>query len=443
MRSWDTPAGRMILLDSEYCYEELVPTLEEVDGKFYLDHNWGVSLIAPIFTKLSQCLNDIICFEKNIVLHILRSRSLLESSSQTVESLDRETIIKIFKKNFESVKTFSDMERVFNGLRAVVDSGLIEDLRAKDSLFDFLNKKDATALQSLFNLNYFFNFRLHNPSEQISVSKGGVVFNYSKQVVGLQIRGGDSEEYLHHVIELENLQVLNLVNAKIRELPESIGKLTSLKQLNVSNIKLETLESISNRTRLSINYIRPHFKESKNNIQHLPDSIKNLKNLESLNLSGNQITEIKGLDRLKNLRELSFFGCKISEIKNLDQLTNLTSLDLGNNQIAEIKGLETLTKLKSLNLGDNQITEIKGLETLTLLNRLDLTSNEIPEVKGLGALSRLNWLSLLHNPVVPGYSLFVDWEKQSNIFKELNIVIYGKYIAPKDVQKLVEYCKTI
>ena len=49
--------------------------------------------------------------------------------------------------------------------------------------------------------------------------------------------------------------------------------------------------------------------------------------------SGNQITEIKGLESLSNLQDLFLYDIQITEIKNLEALANLQRLELYGNQI--------------------------------------------------------------------------------------------------------------
>ena len=76
--------------------------------------------------------------------------------------------------------------------------------------------------------------------------------------------------------------------------------------------------------------------------------------VETLYLSGNQLTNVKGLEKL----------------------TQLTELWLNNNQLTDVKGLEKLTKLTYLGLGGNKLTDVpKELEKLTQLTYLSLTNN--------------------------------------------------------------------
>ncbi|MDB9449068.1 leucine-rich repeat domain-containing protein, partial [Dolichospermum circinale] len=67
---------------------------------------------------------------------------------------------------------------------------------------------------------------------------------------------------------------------------------------------------------------------------------------------------------------------KVAKTRNCSQanqtLTKLTTLDLSVNQISDIKPLSNLTKLTSLYLGENQISDIKPLSNLTNLTALSL-----------------------------------------------------------------------
>ena len=57
-------------------------------------------------------------------------------------------------------------------------------------------------------------------------------------------------------------------------------------------------------------------------------------------------------------------------------LEKLTHLFLGEgNQLTNVKGLEKLTQLKVLDLNSNQLTDVKGLEKLTQLEKLNLQGN--------------------------------------------------------------------
>ena len=109
--------------------------------------------------------------------------------------------------------------------------------------------------------------------------------------------------------------------------------------------------------------------------------ISSLTSLKYLDLSKNQITEIKDLENLKSLEWLYLSNNLITEIKGLDSFKYLWCLDLCNNLITKITNLENVDFLENIELVGNLITEIKDLENLK-------------------SLRRLKWLNLESNPII-------------------------------------------
>ena len=123
-----------------------------------------------------------------------------------------------------------------------------------------------------------------------------------------------------------------------------------------------------------------------------------LEKVRSLSLEGNQLTDVKGLEKLTWLKELRLYDNKLTSVKGLEKLTQLKVLWLYGNKLTDVKSLEKLTELRELYLGNNQLTSVKGLEKLTQLTRLSLADNQLTDVKGLEKLTQFLTLSLQWNP---------------------------------------------
>ncbi|MBL7724831.1 MAG: leucine-rich repeat domain-containing protein, partial [Chitinophagaceae bacterium] len=196
--------------------------------------------------------------------------------------------------------------------------------------------------------------------------------------------------------ECKNKGPLNFLS----KLPNDLYRLKNLKFLRISGfhefgLSNWDIETIPTKT-LPVSLV--YLDLSYNQITEIK-GLDKLSGLTSLNLSDNQITEIKGLDKLSGLTSLNLSDNQITEIKGLDKLSGLTSIALSGNQITEIKGLDKLSGLTSIALSGNQITEIKGLDKLSGLTSLDLDSNQITEIKGLDKLSGLTSLDLDSNQI--------------------------------------------
>jgi len=129
------------------------------------------------------------------------------------------------------------------------------------------------------------------------------------------------------------------------------------------------------------------------------EGLRELTELEVLDLYNNEITEIKGFEKLIHLKSLLLSANNISKIENLDNLKNLESLLLSANNISKIENLDNLEKLWSLSLGDNMISKIKNLNNLIAIEQLDLSGNRITKIKGLDTLERLSELDLANNKI--------------------------------------------
>ncbi len=115
---------------------------------------------------------------------------------------------------------------------------------------------------------------------------------------------------------------------------------------------------------------------SKDLIELLPE-IKQLTGLTTLDLSGNQISDIAVLGQLSGLTKLNLSGNQISDIAVLGQLSGLTTLYLIGNQISDITVLAQLTGLTTLYLSVNQISDIAVLKELKKLRYVYLEGNPI------------------------------------------------------------------
>ncbi len=119
---------------------------------------------------------------------------------------------------------------------------------------------------------------------------------------------------------------------KVKTIPESIGRLSNLFEIDVSD----------------------------NNISTLPDSLFNLMNLTYLRLDNNNISSLSS--RIKNLKKIKFIYFSNNPLKKIPEticeLNKLESLDLQNTMIVELpKCIDSMQSLEWIDVSGTQLTE--------------------------------------------------------------------------------------
>ncbi len=121
---------------------------------------------------------------------------------------------------------------------------------------------------------------------------------------------------------------------------------------------------------------------SSEDLDWLPDTITNLRNVERLFLDNNQLTSLPdNLGEFENLKELHLKNNFIEELPESFGRLLIYYLDLSDNLIENFpKSIEYLDKLSYLNLSGNNIRFIpEYLSNMSNLKYLNLKDNELSE----------------------------------------------------------------
>ncbi|KAL5244269.1 hypothetical protein ACI65C_011679 [Semiaphis heraclei] len=126
-----------------------------------------------------------------------------------------------------------------------------------------------------------------------------------------------------------------------------------------------------------------------------------LSRLVFLDVYGNQLERITGLESLNNLRVLLLGKNRIKRIEGLKTLHRLEVLDLHGNQLTQVGGLQSQGELKVLNLAGNQIKVLGSLDLAGLrsLRELNLRRNRLKCLLGFSETPQLTKLFLSNNEI--------------------------------------------
>lgn len=100
--------------------------------------------------------------------------------------------------------------------------------------------------------------------------------------------------------------------------------------------------------------------------------------LEELNVSDNQINQVKGIPY--TVRRLWAQDNCLTGLTSWVELSNLQHLDISRNDIDSLDGLRDLVHLRTLKVDDNKIQSLQGLSHLDGLMELSAARNEIEDV---------------------------------------------------------------
>ena len=127
--------------------------------------------------------------------------------------------------------------------------------------------------------------------------------------------------------------------------------------------------------------------------------LSSLTNLSALRINNNDISDLTTLSSLTSLRSLYMNNNRVSDLSPLGSLVGLDTLEMSNNEISDLTPLHTLTALRRLHLNNNRIDDLTPLHTLTGIHTLRLEDNQIGNLSGLQSLTVLTSLQLNNNRI--------------------------------------------
>ncbi len=112
-------------------------------------------------------------------------------------------------------------------------------------------------------------------------------------------------------------------------------------------------------------------------------NLKHFKNLKTLKLNDNFITDLSALSGLVGLKELYFSNNAVNDLAFLENINGLEKLTAVNNNIKDISVLSDMTELRNVYLQDNFITDISALKNCEKLKYIGFDENQLRSVEAL------------------------------------------------------------
>jgi leucine-rich repeat protein SHOC2 len=224
------------------------------------------------------------------------------------------------------------------------------------------------------------------------------------------------------IFESEKLRILELGFNQLKAFDERLTKLPNLVELSLSggmqsakswellSLKRDLSErdssSIYNQIEFLPNSIRQltalKLLDLRNNrLKSIPNEIGELKALETLQLQGNCLKELPlEIGRLENLKLLDLYSNYLYRLPELFELAQLEKLQVFNNELIALPAsIGKCKSLKYLMASDNQLEYIPSqIKSCLALERLDLKANKLHDLpSSIQQLESLKQLDLSYN----------------------------------------------
>lgn len=268
------------------------------------------------------------------------------SDLKTLKALKQDMYIS-FPKKYSMAFKKNDCKSMYKYLQTVTDLGLSGNQADKvSSLADYPDLHQIDWIDNISLLRYFPNLqKIDLSTNEIDSLKPLEKMVHLRE---LDIIGNPVIDFTP-LVKLKNLERLEISNSEIADI-KAIGQIPSLKSLTIYSDGLKDI---------------------------LP--LGNLANMERLSVSSDEITDICVLNTLVNLKELDIEGCsKVSDISCLKDLKQLEKLNINNTAVKTIDVVKNYKNLVVFN-GNDTMQDMSSLVGLLKLETADTNSNNLLE----------------------------------------------------------------
>jgi internalin A len=186
---------------------------------------------------------------------------------------------------------------------------------------------------------------------------------------------------------------LNLSNCDLSELPKTLIKLTWLKELNLSNNRdLSELSTIKNLVQLQILNI------SNTKVSDL-SPVKDLTQLQILYVSNTQVSDLAPIKNLAQLQILYVYNTQVSDLAPIKNLAQLQMFSVSDTQIGDLAPIKGLAQLKALNVFNTKVRDLSPVKDLTQLQKLDVSNTKVSDLSPVKDLTQLQILYVSNTQV--------------------------------------------
>ena len=352
--------------------------------------SYGLNLASMgSLSKLSNV--EIVCTKEDIPPEAIKSKFLknLDVSHHSVKS--KYTLPEIPSKLLQSLEvrshkltaaTLAEWKRLRELRVSITDiKGITEELSSCLKRLEVLDVGDSSTV-TIPKLLCCHRLKCFNLT-QAPFDVWSPILPRLLNLTDLKVSGSHLSTFPDILLELKQLNILNISNNDITDLPSEWSS-TCLKHLNVADNSLNCASAYGAIVNLMV---LETLNLSGNGLNKFPTSVLYLKYLRSLDMSDNPLSEFPmSMQAIQTLEIFKGSACKLHEFPMfLLKLRKIRSIELDGNMIKAIPSGWIMPSLKDLSLDNNKGLQISShtLSGAGTLKRLALKSCALKEVPKL------------------------------------------------------------
>jgi len=331
-------------------------------GRRRLKRNPGFGKQTDVLVASGKSLEKVFSSARQTGRLMMPQRGMTEFPSQIFNLSDQENLKGTEEKWWECAE-LTAIDVSHNEIKSIPgDIGSLGDLRRLTFSYNALTDlpEQLGMLENLVNLKADHN-KLTKLSEK--------VFAGNQDLSEVWLQHNEMSSVPSSLCRLPHIQVLDLSNNRLRELPDVSG----LRNMHA-------------------------FKCSSNLLESLPRSVSDLKSLKTMEMAENRLTEVPDLSRTQVV-SLDIRQNRIQKLPRLPE--TISTLHASQNSLKSVEGVESLPALTVLTVGDNSIEKLSPkLGSVKSLKILDVSNNNLSTIPGeIGLIDALNTLLFSGNPL--------------------------------------------
>ena len=185
---------------------------------------------------------------------------------------------------------------------------------------------------------------------------------------------------LKNLCRLPNLQVLDVHNNRIADIPDNLHKLGHLRVLNLAGNRLRSVPTESLRL---LPLVEIDVSRNMIGATLLPRGLEGFRSLQLLNVSSNALSYLTEDDiiSMPELQYLSVSDNRLQSLPNFSSCFALKTLIAANNALCSLPdGLQTLPSLRNINLMGNNVKQLDPhIGVMNNLSMLNIANNPLQE----------------------------------------------------------------